>query len=473
MLPVRIFVSYAETNDPRGTEVAERLVADMRESGAEVVTVPEHLSDHALVPFLEQALLSCQYLVLVQTPAALQSPRVQMTLQIAFALLDQQRIVRFIAICSELEEAHARWETLRAFDASQDYPRIREKLLLEFGLILLDGGTDSFIVDLSLIEAFQSFKSSITAPPTSQAPFPAAPIVSDALAEPVQQLDRPPSAQARSALLALRGWRPTPRGQPEQPIDSPDPLPFRRKKMARVGTVLSFSLAILLVLAIGFFSFGRSAFSSSNEALVHTRIIVPTPTATRPATVYLAQDTFQRPDQHGWGIASDGHAWGGDSTNQARFSIHQKHGEIAGGQGTFNATLGPQMTDAEVSFISALSSFRNVTIGALLRWVNGATFYEAYLNGQELILVKRINGFVTRLADVLFPAQMNIRYHLRFRVQGTNLSVRAWPDGSPEPAHWMISTQDNTIHSGLGGLRVVAGANATIKISTFRESLIA
>src|SRR5690348_7826300 len=58
----------------------------------------------------------------------------------------------------------------------------------------------------------------------------------------------------------------------------------------------------------------------------------------------IAQDTFQRQNQTLWGTSSDSNRWDGDANNpndQTIFSIANQSGQIANGQGTFNALLGP------------------------------------------------------------------------------------------------------------------------------------
>jgi len=75
----------------------------------------------------------------------------------------------------------------------------------------------------------------------------------------------------------------------------------------------------------------------------------------------LAQDTFQRPNQALWGMASDGHTWSGDANTVSVFSILNHTGQISNENGIFNAVLGSTATDAEVLFSGSISSFRAPT----------------------------------------------------------------------------------------------------------------
>jgi Domain of Unknown Function (DUF1080)/TIR domain len=137
----RIFVSYMRTEDERGAEIARQLIADLQANGAEIVTDNETISDAQFMTFLNRELPRCQYLILVQTPAALKSLRVQTAVNMALTMAAQNRIrnvLRLIAIHPDGKEAQPQWSAERTFDASTDYPRARDKLFLELDLLKLD-----------------------------------------------------------------------------------------------------------------------------------------------------------------------------------------------------------------------------------------------------------------------------------------------------------------------------------------------
>src|SRR5579872_6904801 len=54
-----------------------------------------------------------------------------------------------------------------------------------------------------------------------------------------------------------------------------------------------------------------------------------TTTSMLPANI-LAQDTFQRPDQQFWGMASDGQSWSGDAAKASAFAIANHTGQVVG-----------------------------------------------------------------------------------------------------------------------------------------------
>ncbi len=201
-----------------------------------------------------------------------------------------------------------------------------------------------------------------------------------------------------------------------------------------------------------------------------TPVILPSPTAM--STTVLAQDTFQRGDQRFWGTASDGQTWSANANNSPAFTIAGQAGIIANGPGIFDATLGPRTIDAEVAFSGSLSLFGegSSNIGSVLRWTDTNNWYKAFLDGTQLILLKRVAGTMTRLNAANFPAQNGKEYTLRFRVVGSMLFARAWLTGQPEPATWIVTANDTALPSGFAGLRVVIQNGVVARIRVFTET---
>ncbi|MGH2496137.1 MAG: virginiamycin B lyase family protein [Ktedonobacteraceae bacterium] len=198
-----------------------------------------------------------------------------------------------------------------------------------------------------------------------------------------------------------------------------------------------------------------------------TNTVSPTPTPS-PGTT-LAQDTFQRANQKGWGMASDGLTWGGDATNTGVFSIKNNTGQLnKRGGNTYSAVLGPQIANAQVLFSGSMSSFNNTNMGAVLRWTDGNNWYKAYIDGSHLILQKRVNGSTSTLKSVSFAASAGTSYTLRFSITGTTLAVKVWKTGTSEPANWMATATDSTFASGFCGLRILDQSGTTASITSFQ-----
>ena len=183
--------------------------------------------------------------------------------------------------------------------------------------------------------------------------------------------------------------------------------------------------------------------------------------------VTLAQDTFHRANQTGWGTASDGQIWGGDANSSHVFSIAGNSGQLANGYNTYSAVLGPTATNAQVLFSGSMSSFKYTNLGAVLRWTNGNNWYKAYIDGTNLVIQKKVNGSTTILNKTAFAAQAGISYTLRFSVVGSTLSAKVWQTGSPEPGNWMVTATDSTFQSGYCGLRVLVQTGTIAQITAF------
>ncbi len=212
---------------------------------------------------------------------------------------------------------------------------------------------------------------------------------------------------------------------------------------------------------------GKTPTKTPTKTPSPTPSVSPSPSPS-PGTT-LAQDTFQRANQNGWGKASDGLMWGGDATNTSIFSIKNNTGQLNNGGGvTYSAVLGPQATNAEVLFSGSMSSFNGTNMGAVLRWTNGNNWYKAYIDGSNLILQKKVKGSTTTLKSVSFAATAGTSYTLRFGIVGNALSVKVWKTDTTEPGSWMATTTDSTFASGYCGLRVLDQNGTTATITSFQ-----
>jgi hypothetical protein len=195
----------------------------------------------------------------------------------------------------------------------------------------------------------------------------------------------------------------------------------------------------------------------------------PSPTVTPSPTsgTTLGQDTFKRPNQAHWGIASDGQTWGGDANTNSVFSIVNNSGQVSNATTSYSAVLGPVSTNAEVVFSGSLSSYSNNNLGAVLRWTDTNNWYKAYIDGVNLVVQKKVAGTTTVLGTASFAATAGTSYTLRFRVVGSTLYARVWQTGTTEPAAWMVTVTDSTFASGYCGLRMLAQNSATASYTSF------
>ena len=194
----------------------------------------------------------------------------------------------------------------------------------------------------------------------------------------------------------------------------------------------------------------------------------PSPTASPSPGTTLAQDNFQRANQQHWGQASDGQTWGADANTSSVFSISNNAGQLSNGASVYNAVLGPVATNAEEIFSGSMSGFTNANLGAILRWTDKNNWYKVYINGNSLVIQKKVSGTYTTLKTVPFAATAGTSYSIDFSVVGTTLSANAWLTGASEPTGWMATVTDSSLVSGNCGLRIQLQSGISATITSFQ-----
>lgn len=218
-------------------------------------------------------------------------------------------------------------------------------------------------------------------------------------------------------------------------------------------------------------STGKTAAPTSTPVVTVTT--TATTTTSLPPANMLARDTFQRPDQQLWGVASDGQSWAGDAAKAPAFAIVNHSGQVIGtGSAIYDSVLGKPVTDSEVLFSGSVNHFAAANMGALLRWTDANNLYKVFIDGTNLTAIKKVNGAISSLQSVPFTAKDGISYSIRVRVMGTGIMARAWQTGQAEPPNWMLIASDNALTSGYDGLRLIAQTGITITITSFAESKV-
>ena len=115
--------------------------------------------------------------------------------------------------------------------------------------------------------------------------------------------------------------------------------------------------------------------------------------------------------------------------------------------------------DEEVLVRVRLTNSNDRGPGVALRHTMSGTTETAYvayfrpgINGLEVD--KFPNGAFSDLADIAFPQTVGSWYWMRFRVQGTTLSLKVWADAANEPSAWTWTGSDAAISSGSVGVYV-------------------
>jgi phosphatidylinositol-3-phosphatase len=208
----------------------------------------------------------------------------------------------------------------------------------------------------------------------------------------------------------------------------------------------------------------------TSGGLTPTPTLSPSPTPTdAPPPAFWAQDTFQRPNQTYWGVASNGMTWGSNANRSSSFSISKNTGLIKPSSAAdLNAVLGSSIANAEVLMSGSMTALAGGnSLGVVLRWSNKSNFYRAVLTGSKLVIQRVVNGSVTTLKSTPFPASPNTSYTMLFTANDTTLSAEAWRTGSIEPAKWMVTATDSTFSSGQCGIRTHQQRGTTATITSF------
>jgi hypothetical protein len=134
----RVFISCYK-GDP-DTQFTQRLLADLSASGAIVATSS---GNNETAQRLTQALKHCQWLILVQTPAALASPQVRNEVDTAFSLVAQGKMRGVLVVIAAPTDPRAMppsWANARMFDAMQNYQQALLSLQTALELHRADSG---------------------------------------------------------------------------------------------------------------------------------------------------------------------------------------------------------------------------------------------------------------------------------------------------------------------------------------------
>lgn len=197
-----------------------------------------------------------------------------------------------------------------------------------------------------------------------------------------------------------------------------------------------------------------------------------------PPVGVLAQDRFEREVTSGWGTAEVGGPWSllGAST---RFSVSQGAGRMTvPTPGAGLTALLPEVAarDADVSVRVTTDKVvdGSGTFVSLLARRVGSTDYRVKArltpDGRVLLYLGRLAGSETTLASAFVPGLTHGQgdaLRLRLEVSGsspTTLRGKAWKDGTPEPADWLLTATDDTVglqEAGAVGLSVYVAASAT------------
>ncbi len=488
---LRVFISAAVANGPRQeADLAQHLISDLKRAGAEIVIDDGTIPDAQFLAFLERELPRCQWLIVLKTAEALRSLRVQATIHTARQLLKKQEmngIIQMVCPSSETEKEPLAWPETQTITFQGDYPRVRDKTLLELELLRVE---DLFDKDVSRVPTQRlhpiervsvNEQGPVPAPHQSGPADPAVAgdLTTEAVSKSTRRFALPRFAFPNVSSLTLKlKWKKTPAVSPtaSQIVqeDRPLSLPPRMQRNRRWGVIaICTSLILLILISVYLFTFGPLTPGRVSQTPHVTR-------TARPRPKVLARDTFHRTNQSFWGTASDRQVWKGMANTDGSFSISNNTGQIINlnppkaGAYEADATLGSAATDVDVRLSGSINAFAHdltPNLGIVLRQQDATHWYKLLINGQDLALVKAIGAnTVSPFKTVPFAAQGGVSYTLRFRAVGSTLFAKVWPSKQTEPDQWMITIQDATYTRGPAGVHAVLENTTQISITAFRET---
>ena len=166
----------------------------------------------------------------------------------------------------------------------------------------------------------------------------------------------------------------------------------------------------------------------------------------------LIDDFFNRGNQAGWGVATDGQIWT-QPTNNGTLSIVANQGQITTMSGANVMLLGSTtatLVDGRVHI--TMQSGTDATVGIIIRAASATQYYVARLNATNFGIVKVNGGSTTNIDDVAFTPSGGSGYWIRFRAVGSLLMAKYWIDTASEPASFSSIGTDATYSTGQLGL---------------------
>jgi len=180
-----------------------------------------------------------------------------------------------------------------------------------------------------------------------------------------------------------------------------------------------------------------------------------------------AQDLFTRPNQSGFGPATDGHVWSNDNAS-ANVSIagNQLSFQTSGTavDGWMGLSYRDQVVSADVNISSGTAR--------ILARVGGSGTWVALVvdpSNDELVLYSVSGGNWSQLGFWAAAPNLalNTWYHVRLQAVGNAVSAKEWLFSDPEPAWEITDTQTAVPGAGVAGLGSGGSASLT---SSFTEA---
>lgn len=187
----------------------------------------------------------------------------------------------------------------------------------------------------------------------------------------------------------------------------------------------------------------------------------------------LAQDSFFRANQVGWGRASDNTNVWESPIGPGTASIASNEGTMVGtgGGGDVHMVLGA-LTPTNINMLirTKTTNASGDLNGFLWRWTTAASngYRCGFFGGTTFNVDKYTSGSRANIASFSFLYSSNSFYWIRLiHTSGGTLQIRVWADGSSEPGTWNLNTTETTYASGNFGTSTFVSSVDTISFDSF------
>src|SRR6266705_2130091 len=184
----------------------------------------------------------------------------------------------------------------------------------------------------------------------------------------------------------------------------------------------------------------------------------------------IAQDTFARADQSGWGTASDGETWAQVAGSAATFAIASNEGTITGVTGATVELLGSKtLTDVNALVRFSVPATADSVSLIARSDAAGANGYLARYTSGNITLCTYTSSTVNVIQTTAFTLVVNTFYWLRLKCVGSAITVSIWQDGNPESGATVLTATNTTFTTaGQFGFRMSMAATGDVaKVDSF------
>lgn len=168
----------------------------------------------------------------------------------------------------------------------------------------------------------------------------------------------------------------------------------------------------------------------------------------------LAVDSFGRPDQSGFGTASDGQAWVRDAGIGVS-NIVSDQGRVGPGGNDSFFLIGTGTAGTVNCLCRVKSGDATNVVAVLFRYSStsgtNVSGYRAGFFGSNLVVDRYVNGVRSNIGSTNVGYTVGQEWRVRAIANGTTITVTGWQDGNTEPGP-QLNLTDSSVSTGQYGV---------------------